>query len=307
MIEPILLFLEITLSGLSFLFSRVLRFVMQALSGFYTSSNQQNLEWELVCAEFFKKDIKLLWAMTKARWNLHAIVAIVGSIEVQESLSIDINSANKSAKSWTIVVYTAPNLNTITSISSLTVSGENQWQSLQLKPGKYLLGLRYYHWSDTVEFPAIKADGVEVVTAHTIKAPANINNFYYDLINRKNLIHICLNYYVFNLLRFKQWLPEHFVRTVFLPVPNPETKFYFGAIKAGKVLQFKLDYSLLNNHDIYFSLYSRECFPIEWYPLTEKEHTTPPNQENCVYVVRIHQKFSKQEIFMDDWINIAVV
>ncbi|NEQ65431.1 MAG: hypothetical protein F6K21_08025 [Symploca sp. SIO2D2] len=298
---------EIPLSGLSFLFSRVLRFVMQALSGFYTSSSQKNLEWELVCAEFFKKDIKLLWAMTKARWNLHAIVAIVGAIEVKESLSIDINSANKSAKSWTVVVYTAPNLNTITSISSLTVSEKEQWQSLQLKPGNYLLGLRYYHWSETVEFPAIKADGVEVVAAQTIEAPANINNFYYDLIKRKNLIHICLNYYVFNLLRFKQWLPQDFVKQVFLPVPNPETKFYFGAIKIGEVLQFKLDALLLKNYDVYFSLYSRECFPIEWYPITEQKHTTSIRQENCLYVVRIHQKFSKQEDFINDWVNIAVI
>ncbi|NES23416.1 MAG: hypothetical protein F6K41_31990 [Symploca sp. SIO3E6] len=280
---------------------------MQALSGFYTSSSQQNLEWELVCAEFFKKDIKLLWAMTKARWNLHAIVAIVGSIEVKESLSIDINSANKSAKSWTVVVYTAPNLNTITSISSLTVADQNQWQSLQLQPGQYLLGLRYYHWSETVEFPAIKADGVEVVAAQTIEAPANINNFYYDLIKRKNFIHIGLNYYVFNLLRFKQWLPQDFVRRVFLPVPNPETKFYFGAIKIGEVLQFKLDALLLNNYDVYFSLYSRECFPIEWYAITGQEHTTSTRQENCLYVVRIHQKFPKQEEFVNDWVNIAVV
>ena len=156
MLKGIQLSVEIILSCLSFVFSRVLRFVMQALSGFYTGSNQQqNLEWQLVSAKFLAKPIKLLWAMTRARWNLHAIVAIVGSLEVKESLSIDITSAQKSAKSWTIVIYTPPDFNTIATISSLTVTGDNQWQSLQLKPGKYLLGLRYYHWSEIVEFPAI--------------------------------------------------------------------------------------------------------------------------------------------------------
>ncbi|NEP08926.1 MAG: hypothetical protein F6K14_01475 [Symploca sp. SIO2C1] len=280
---------------------------MQTLGRFYTAPSQQNLEWQLICAEFFAKPIKLLWAMTRARWNLHAIVAIVGSIEVKESLSIDIASAQKSAKSWTIVVYTPPSFNTITSISSLTISEETQWQSLQLKPGKYLLGLRYYHWSEQVEFPAIKADGVKVVEAKTINAPKDINKFYYDLIKRKNFIHVCLNYYVFNLLRFKQWLPQKFVEKVFLPVPNPETKFYFGALKAGEILQFKLDSLLFNNYDVYFSLYSRECFALEWYPITEQEKSTSPSPGKCLYVVRIHQKFPQQEAFISDWVSITVV
>ena len=302
------MFFEIILSCLSFLFSRVLRFVMQGLSRFYTgSTQQQNLEWQLVSAEFLAKPIKLLWAMTRARWNLHAIVAIVGSIEVKESLSIDIASAQKSAKSWTIVIYTPPDFKTITTISSLTVAGDNQWQSLQLKPGKYLLGLRYYHWSETVEFPAIQADGVTVVASKNINAPANINKFYYDLIKRKNFLHVWLNYYVFNLLRFRHKLPRKFVERVFLPVPNPETKFYFGAIETRKLLRFKFDPSLIRNYDVYFSLYSRECFPIEWYPITETEYTTSPSPGNCIYIVRIHQKFPQQEHFLNDWVNITVV
>ncbi|NEQ88347.1 MAG: hypothetical protein F6K26_53020, partial [Moorea sp. SIO2I5] len=81
---------EIPLSILSFIFSRILRFVMQTIGGYFTSKkNTKNLEWQLVSAEFLKKPIKLIWAMSRARWNLHAIISLVGPIEVKEVISFD--------------------------------------------------------------------------------------------------------------------------------------------------------------------------------------------------------------------------
>ncbi|MBE9128141.1 MULTISPECIES: DUF6208 family protein [unclassified Coleofasciculus] len=299
---------EIPLAVLSLLFSRLLRFVMQSLSSFYLSSNpQQTPQWQLVSADFLAKPIKLLWAMSRARWNLHAIVAIVGPLEVKESISLDIQAAHKSAPSWTVVIYTPPNFKTITSISSLTISPSTSWETIKLQPGKYLLGLRYYHWSETVEFPTVKVDGVKIVEPQTIPAPPDINKFYHTLIQRKNFIHVCLNYYVFPLLRFKGWLPQSFVKNVFLPVPNPETKFYYGALIAGESLEFQLEETLLKTHDIYFSLYSRECFPLDWYPIVEPKKATAPTPEKCFYIVRIHPKFSREENFVEDGVNIVVL
>lgn len=298
---------EIPLSLLSFVFSRILRFVLQNLSGFYTASKQQKTpEWELVSAQFLEKPIKLLWTMSRARWNLHAMVAIVGPLQVQESISLDINSAAKSAKSWTAVIYTTDNFATITSLSSLSISGESQWELVKLKPGNYLVGLRYYQWSDIVEFPEIKVDGVQVVEAKTISAPADINKFYRDLIKRKNFLHVWLNYYVFNLLRYRKWLPPSFVQDVFLPVPNPETKFYYGAIQPGEAVHFELDSSLLTTHNVYYSLYSRECFPVDWYQIREPKHRTAGSPGKCIYLVRIHPQFSRQEQFLPDWVKIII-
>ncbi|NET35006.1 MAG: hypothetical protein F6K19_23760 [Cyanothece sp. SIO1E1] len=280
---------------------------MQTLGRFYSDPNQQQLEWQLVSAAFLAKPIKLLWAMSRARWNLHAMIVLVGPIRVKEEVSVNIKSAEQSARSWTVVVYAPPSFKTITSISSLDPRPDLQWESIKLPPGQYLLGLRYYHWNQTVEFPAVKADGIQVVTAKVIPAPTDINGFYRNLVQRKNFMHVCLNYYVFNLLRFKQWFPESFVKDVFLPVPNPETKFYYGAIENGKSLKFDLAPALLAAHDIYFSLYTRECFPADWYPITEPEHLTSPNNQNCVYIVRIHPKVSRQEKFESNWVKIATV
>ncbi|NEP50025.1 MAG: hypothetical protein F6K65_14875 [Moorea sp. SIO3C2] len=302
------LFWEIPLSILSFIFSRILRFVMQTIGGYFTAQkNTKNIEWQFVSAEFLKKPIKLIWAMSRSRWNLHAIISLVGPIQVKEVISFDASAAKQSAQSWTLVVYSLPDFETITNISSLTVSGENQWESVSLKPGKYLLGLRYYYWSETVEQPTVKADGIKVVDAKLINAPTNINSFYRDLIKRKNWLHVWLNYYVFNLLRFKEWLPQAFVKKVFLPVPNPETKFYYGALKKGESIQFQLAPSLLTSHDIYYSLYSRECFPLDWYKINEAEHTTSRSDQKSIYIVRIHPKFELNAFFENSWVKIAVV
>ncbi len=281
---------------------------MQSLGRFYAVPSQDRVPaWQLVSAQFLEKPIKLLWTMSRARWNLHAIVAIVGPLEVRELVELDIKAAERSARSWTVVVYTTLDFKTITSMSSLTVSGENEWEAFKLQPGRYLLGLRYYQWSNTVEFPAVKVDGVQVVESQVIPAPADINSFYRDLLKRKNFLHVWLNYYVFNLLRFRDWLPASFVNNVFLPVPNPETKFYYGAIKTGEVLQIELDTALLTTHNVYYSLYSRECFPVDWYAIAEPKHTTAVSPGQCIYLIRIHPKFSKTEHFLPDWVKLTVV
>ena len=298
---------EIPLSCLSFIFSRFLRFTMQKLGRFYSDpSKQPNPQWDIVSEEFFKKPVKLLWAMTRARWNLNALVAIAAPLQVKESISLDIESAQKSSKSWTVVVYAPPEFETITSISSLSVSGKNQWESFQLQPGIYLLGLRYYDWSDTVELPAVKVDDVQVVDAKIIPVPDNLNDFYHNLIKRKNFLHVWLNYYVFSLLRYKQWLPQPFVEKIFLPVPNPETKFYYGALRKGEALHLELAPSLLETHYVYFSLLSRECFPLEWYTITEPDHTTSLSQAKCIYIVRVHQKFPQAQLSSES-MKLAVV
>jgi hypothetical protein len=244
-----------------------------------------------VSAEFLASPMKLLWAMTRARWNLHALVAIAGPFEVQTTLSLFLEDLCQSAQSWTVVVYTLPSYQTLTSISSLKVIHQQGWESLSLPPGRYLLGLRYYHWQSTLSLPAVQVDQVQAIATQKISAPADINGFYRTLIQRKNCIHSSLNYYVFNLLRYRHWLPTPFVEQVFLPVPNPETQFYYGALQPNESLLIELEPSLLTTHRVYFSLYSRECFPLDWYLITTANHSTTPSQVKSIYLIRVHPKW----------------
>ncbi|MEM9007564.1 MAG: DUF6208 family protein, partial [Cyanobacteria bacterium P01_F01_bin.86] len=175
-------------------------------------------------------------------------------------------------------------------ISSLTVSKETEWETVPLPPGRYLVGLRHYHWDNPVTLPAIRADGVESLETQTISASPKANHFYYGLIHRQGPVHICLNGYVYPLLRYRRWLPSQFVRDVFLPVPNPETQFYYGALRPGEQLQIELASKLLITHELFFSLYNRFCFPLDWYPIKDEMHITTVCDRKTVFIIRVHPR-----------------
>jgi hypothetical protein len=282
---------EVPLGILSFGFSRLLRTVLTNLGRYYNPMNKQEQpQWQVVSAEFLAKPIKLLWAMSRARWNLHALIGLAGPFNVKESLSLQISTIAQSTPTWTAVFYTLGDYTTHANISSLTVSGEAEWETVSLPPGRYLVGLRHYHWSDPVTLPAIRADGEEALAARTIAAPPDVNRFYRDLSRRQGLVHRCLNGYVYPLLRYRRWLPAQFVRNVFLPVPNPETQFHYGALKAGERLQIELAPGLRETHELFFSLYNRFCFPLDWYPIQQDRQVTAGCDGKAIYIIRIHPR-----------------
>ena len=74
--------------------------------------------------------------MTKApRWNTHAIIGTLGPFMVENDLSLEVASANNSAKSWFAIFYSFPNYDTIDTIAS-KVDNQEQWQSIKLKKRK---------------------------------------------------------------------------------------------------------------------------------------------------------------------------
>ena len=295
---------EVPTGALSFLFSRVLRGVLHSLKRFYKLMD--NPHWQMFSADFFVKPIKLLWIMSRARWNLHALIGLAGPFDVTKCLAINVATISQSAPSWTAVFYTLEDSKTLAHISSLTISGENDWETVSLPPGRYFVGLRHYHWTDPVTLPAIRADGAEALAGQTISAPPDANRFYRDLIHRQGLIHICLNGYVYPLLRFRRWLPAKFVQDVFLPVPNPETQFHYGALRPEEQLHIQLAPDLLNTHDIFFSLYNRFCFALDWYPIKEEKHITPPCDRKSIFVIRVHPK-QRDAIFPPEAVMLTAI
>ncbi len=282
---------EVPLGLASFAFARSLRWVLTHLGRYYNPMNTQEIpQWQVVSADFLAGPLKLLWAMSRARWNLHALIAIAGPFRVEHTISVRVATISQATATWTAVFYTLGNFKTLASISSLSISGENEWESVTLPPGRYLVGLRHYHWRDPVTLPEIQVDGGPALAARSIVAPPDANRFYRDLIHRQGWIHRALNGYVYPLLRFGQVLPESFVRNVFLPVPNPETQFHYGALRGGEALQFQLPPGLLDTHELFFSLYNRFCFPLDWYPLTVEAGVTRPCDRRGVYIIRIHPK-----------------
>ncbi len=282
---------EVPLGLASFVFSRLLRSTLTNLGRYYNPMNTQEVpQWQVVSDEFLERPIKLLWAMSRARWNLHALIAIAGPFTVKQSISIRVATIAAATPTWTAVFYTLGNFKTLANISSLSISGENEWETVTLPPGRYLVGLRHYHWADPITLPEIRVDGQDALAAQPMVAPKDANRFYRTLIQRQGLIHQGLNGYVYPLLRYPLGLPKRFVRDVFLPVPNPETQFHYGALQTGEVLKIQLPDGLLDTHELFFSLYNRFCFPLDWYPLTTQNFVTKRCDRKAVFIIRIHPK-----------------
>jgi len=145
---------------------------------------------------------------------------------------------------------------------------------------------------------------VEVVNTKIV--PGDINDFYYNLRNRKNWFYFCLHYYIFTLLRLRKWLPESFVRKEYLPVGDPTLNYFYGAIRKGESIKVDLNSLLLNSYEIYLSLYDRASFVLCFYQINEHNHITEPVEDDGFYLFRIRQKPTVKEKFVSDWVKIAV-
>lgn len=295
---------EIPLAFLSFLFYKVMKVLLGIVFNIYLSLNkQQAFQWRVLSAQTLKNPIALPVLMTKgSRWNTHAIIATVGSFAVKQSVALQVESAEKSAQSWTIVVYSYPDYKTVTSVGSLDSPFDHKWEPLKLNSGKYTLGLRYYNWSNKVEIPAVKVDEMEVVNSKAV--PTEVNDFYRDLNQKNSFFYFCLHYYIFTLLNLRRWLPESFVKREYLPVGNPETSFFYGPVRKKEALQIQLQPLILEKYDVYFTLYNRASFPVNWYQIKEANYITSRSEKDGFYLIRIHKKIPIPEQFISEWVKI---
>jgi hypothetical protein len=298
---------EIPLALMSFVFYRITRFCVQRLIHLNAIvSTAQSRRWRVFSAQEARSPLNLLAVMTSGpRLNTHAIVATVGPLHVKRTLRIHVAAAARSAAAWTVVVYTAPSHRTAASVGSLGTPNRESWQAITLPPGRYRLALRYYHWSNGVELPAVDVDGIEAVPRRIVLP--NVNDFYNDLSKRSNLLYLCLHYYVGTLLRYRALLPQSLVEREYLPVGNPETTFYYGFLSRREALAVDLDARLLQTHDVYFTLYNRASFPIQWYALTEPQHITSPSACDGTYLIRIHRRAQSTEPFAHDSVRMGVL
>jgi hypothetical protein len=297
--EKLTLLWEIPLALLSFLFYKVMKFILGNLFILYLAIDKEKAsQWRVLSADNLKSPLSLPVLMTKGpRWNTHAIIGTLGPFEVKQSITLDLESANHSARSWIAVVYSFPDYKTIASIESGKNSMEEKWTSLPLKPGKYTLGLRYYHWGDRVNLPAIKIDEKEFVKSQSVSS--DVNHFYHQLIAQKNWFYLWLHYYVFTLLRLRRWFPDSFVKGEYLPVGAPDTKFIYGYLKKNQSLQIVIDALIIDHYDVYLTLYDRSSLPLSWCQIQQENLLANPIASNGFYLLRIRPQSPSSELGSD--------
>ena len=300
-------FWEIPLAFLSFLFYKVTKFIIGNLFTIYLAVNKDKAsQWRVLSQETLDSPLTLPVLMTKGpRWNTHAIIGTLGPFSVDKSIAIDLESANNSAKSWIAVIYSFPGYKTVTSIKSDEVDCANKWYFLELKPGKYSLGLRYYNRLDKIDLPAVKVDDRELVSS--LNVSQDINNFYHDLIESKNWFYSSLHYYIFTILKLRKWLPESFVRKEYLPVGAPDTFFAYNYLEKEQTLEIEFTSEIVNNFDIYFTLYDRSSLPLSWCQIQSEKYSLQARENRGYYLLRIRpnspnfkaESLESQIVFLD--------
>ena len=219
----------------------------------------------------------------------------MGPFKVTEAIAIEIKTANQSARSWIAVVYSFPGYQTITSIESEEVDRQSEWHTVKLAPGKYSLGVRYYNRTDVINYPAIKIDNELFVESYNV--PPDINSYYHNLINAKNWFYSSLHYYIFTILKLRNYLPESFVRNEYLPVGAPATHFVYNYLDSQQTLEIATNSQIIEQFDIYFTLYDRSSLPLSWCIITDAKYVLPSDTQGY-FLLRIRPKpeFSQTEL-----------
>jgi hypothetical protein len=328
--SPFQWFWEIPVAIASFILFKIVKLVVGVLYTLYLGINQKvATQWRVLSAETLASPLSLPVLMTKGpRWNTHAIIGTVGPFKVTKELSLDTKMIAKSARSWTAAIYSYPTYRTVGNLGSLETplsvtnvpdtaidastitsnAGHRITQSesqvtITLPPGRYSIGLRYYHWAETPIMPTVTIDGATTIEA--LPVSPKVNAFYKTLSQKTNGVYRLLHHYVFTLLRLKQWLPASFVRQEYLPVGAPETYFFYDAVQEGDRLIASLSPKLIEHFDVYLTTYNRASFPLISKTLTVPKYVSQPMACDGFYLFRVRPKSTASIEFSEDWLTIT--
>lgn len=282
--------LELPLAALSWLGFRCFRWGLGILARrTQYASRAEATRWKFLSAELLARRFMLPVMMSNApRWNPHAIIATAGPLRVQDHLTVDLGPVRRSARQWSLVLYTTPEGRTVPGYDPL--DGEPEGDSLTLRPppGEYLVSLRYYGWRPEPTLPALAVDGEPLVPARALPEP--INTFYPGLLKRRAPLYRCLHFHIVPFLRWRDRLPEDFVRAALLPVGNPSTTFRYGTNEVGQRLHIRVSAATLDAYEVAWTLYSRDSFVLGWGVAEAVEELTSPSPEAGFWVLRLHPR-----------------
>lgn len=269
----------------SWLFFRTMKAAIGVLYTRYLDRHRaQGQQWRVLSAENLAKPLSVPVLMTKGpRWNTHAIIGTLGPIAVREQLHLDRPTMAAAAGSWIGCVYRFPDYATVASFDDR--SGE---EPIALPPGRYTVGLRYYHPRSPITFPPVTIDGGEGVAAVTV--PADVNDCYRDLKQRDRWFYRWLHFYIFTLLQWRDRLPAAWVEREYLPVGATDTQFFYGVLYCDQGVTLGIETVLLTQYDFYWTQYNRSSLPLAWQMITAAETAIAPQDQEGFYLIRCRRR-----------------
>ncbi len=293
---------EIPLALLSFASFKVYKFTIYYLWLFFTKyiSRERN-EWQFLDQKQIDKKLTIPALLAMApRWNTNCIASKSGNFLVEKELTLSIEQLNDTAEIWTLVVYGFPSAKTLTQLSSKGPSGassEFNWSiadgvaTLKVaQPQHVTLSARLYKIKNNskTQLPQVTADGREVLKP--IPVSRDTNRFFETFMEREKPIYTVFHYYTYVLLKFKDMLPQNFVRWEYLPVGNPDTYFIYGSMEQSQRLTFNIPELIKEKCAIYYNYYTLSSFPITYGEITHTTQITESAQRRGTYLVRVVPK-----------------
>lgn len=220
--------------------------------------------------------------LTGPRWNTHAIIAFT-PLPVRAEIELDLGVLDRSAEAWTFSVYRDQEVPVYCATGE--PAGPRRWS---LPPGDYTLVVRYYRPRPDARLPAVRVNGAELVAEADV--PADVLDFYRELLRFRRLRHRVWHHYVYPMLRARRFLPDAFVRREFLPVGDRGTQFLFDCFESGAALEVFADDAVLDDFLVYFTAYDRASFPVDWFEVSSSARRLGPLSHDGFWLVRAHPR-----------------
>jgi len=239
---------------------------------------------------------------TTSRWNPHAPLGSLGPFNVTEHVEIDLASPRQSARGWIITIFRGD-----FEVVKLIYPGnskEEGWVKVDLPPDQYRILVRYYGYHDDTIFPAVRIDGVIACEARNAgnEMGKSLAFFEKNVVNRKGFFYFCTQYYIFQLLRWKNLLPGNLVRHLYLPVGDPQlTRYRYGIINASQQLKLTFDNAIFEKADVYVTYCNRWGFPVFWDKVDTNVFHSSVVSEDMVYLVRVVNFLNQEELELESY------
>jgi len=300
------------LAVVSYALFRAVRLATTLVRGLRTRRRpERGLVWRALGPELLEERFATFEMATLGpRWNPHATIGVAGPFHLRGRLgdqgggeeigiSVDLEALRRSADEWTLVVYRFPGYQTVGAVASGRERGGTR-AYVDLAPGRYVLGLRYYGVDEDGVFPEVwtsSADRAERIPERPV--PPDLDTLYHRLTERGGLLYRALAYHALQLLRYRRWLPRRLVERVLLPVGNPETRFVYGALAPGEILHVTPelvvggDPEAVRGRDLYLTLYGPDSLPRQWCRVDADGpggHRASPLADGGFFVLRAHPR-----------------
>lgn len=245
--------------------------------------------WNILSGDVLEKRHQLSrYMVTAPRWNPHAAVATAGPIEVEREVTINLDDTVDKVGYWYFGALHFPTFASTGYVSSLTGRNKNGGLTLLLPRGNYYIVCRYYGWPETVHYPAISADGKEVIAP--VEVSGKMNDFYPNLPALGNAAYRASQYHTYVMLKYRSLFSERFVHKHLLPVGNEDTRYIYGTAERGEALSVTVDPALFRDQSLFCCCYNIASLPIMYTEINEPEYVTKPLPCKAIYLIRIMQK-----------------